>query len=136
MRRPVWPWVLVAAWCLLIFVLSSVPGRNLPEMPAQNADKVVHGLVYGVLGALFQWAVRRTWRVSGPAGAALAVVLATAYGVSDELHQLLTPGRSADVYDVFADAVGAGIGVLAMSILLARRSRTGAPAPRPDGNRR
>jgi VanZ family protein len=135
-RRPIWPWLLVAAWCLLIFVLSSVPGRNLPEMPAQNADKVVHGLVYGILGALFQRAVGRTWRVGGPATAAIAVVLATAYGVSDELHQLLTPGRSADVYDVFADAVGAALGVLAMSILLARRRRSGAAAPRPDGNRR
>jgi VanZ family protein len=117
--------VLVAAWCLLIFVLSSVPGRNLPEMPAQNADKVVHGLVYGILGALFHRAVRRTWRVGGLAAAAIAVVLATAYGVSDELHQLLTPGRSADVYDVFADAAGAAVGVLAMSILLARQDRTG-----------
>jgi VanZ family protein len=117
--------VLVAAWCLLIFVLSSVPGRNLPEMPAQNADKVVHGLVYGILGALFQRAVRRTWPIGGPAAAAIAVLLATAYGVSDELHQLLTPGRSADVYDVFADAVGAAIGVAAMSILLARQNRVG-----------
>jgi len=128
--------VLVAGWCLLIFVLSSVPGRNLPEMPAQNADKVVHGLVYGMLGALFQRAVRRTWRVSGPAAAAIAVVLATAYGVTDELHQLLTPGRSADVYDVFADAVGAAMGVLAMSILLARRRRTGGASTQADGNRR
>ena len=122
-RGPRWPWVLVASWCALVFVLSSVPGRDLPEMPAENFDKLVHVAVYAILGALCVHAVRATWRVGAPMAALLAVVLATAYGVSDELHQMLTPGRSADVHDVMADAVGATAGALLVSIAHAVRAR-------------
>jgi VanZ family protein len=42
----------------------------------------------------------------------LAIVLAIAYGVSDEFHQRFVPGRSSDVYDVLADAEGAAAAAL------------------------
>jgi len=103
----------VLAWYALIFALSSVPGRDLPEMPAQNADKFVHAAVYAVLGALCLRALRRSFaKLQAPVAAVCAVALATLFGVSDELHQLLTPGRSADPHDVMADAIGAVIGAL------------------------
>jgi VanZ family protein len=108
---------------LLLFVLSSVPGRALPALPAENFDKVVHAAVYAVLGGLCLLAVRATWRLRAALAAVLAVGLATIYGISDELHQLLTPGRSADVHDVMADLVGAVIGVAALSLVIAARAR-------------
>ena len=37
----------------------------------------------------------------------LTIVCATAYGISDEFHQWFVPGRTADVHDVMADAIGA-----------------------------
>lgn len=113
----------MGGWCLLLFVLSSVPGRALPALPAENFDKVVHAAVYAVLGGLCLLAVRATWRLRAALAAVLAVGLATIYGISDELHQLLTPGRSADVHDVMADLVGAVIGVAALSLVIAARAR-------------
>ncbi len=120
-RRRLGPWVWVLAWCALIFVLSSVPGHNLPEMPAANADKVVHAVVYAILGALCLRALRGTTSLRPAPAVALAVVLTTIYGVSDELHQLLTPGRSADVHDVMADAAGALLGALGAVVARFRR---------------
>lgn len=113
----------MGAWCLLVFVLSSVPGRDLPAMPAENFDKLVHAAVYGVLGALCLLAVLATWRLRAAVAATLAVGLATIYGISDELHQLLTPGRSCDIHDVMADLVGSVIGVAALSLLVIVRAR-------------
>ena len=53
--------------------------------------------------------------------AAMAVVLSTLYGAFDEMHQAFTPDRTPDVRDLFADALGAALGVVA--ILLLRRDR-------------
>ena len=120
----------VLAWYALIFVLSSVPGRDLPEMPAQNADKVVHAAVYAVLGALCLRALGRTFaNLRAPLAVVCAVALATLFGISDELHQLLTPGRSADPFDVLADAIGGAIGAL---LALAVRSASAARSRRAE----
>jgi len=41
--------------------------------------------------------------------ALLAVLASTVYGVTDEVHQRFVPGRTADLLDLAADAVGATI---------------------------
>ena len=78
-------------------------------------DKVVHFCVYLPLGALLFRAFRfgtnpgSRWRTAGRALVA-AVVVGLLYGISDELHQLFTPGRQADPFDVVADLLGASTG--------------------------
>lgn len=66
---------------------------------------MAHFLVYAVLGALLAWAARRT---GTPLGIALAAGIA--YAASDEWHQSWVPGRSSDVGDWIADALGVGAG--------------------------
>jgi VanZ family protein len=46
-------------------------------------------------------------------------VVTSAYGASDEWHQLYTVGRNADLHDWMADTLGAAMG-LATFVLLAR----------------
>ena len=41
-----------------------------------------------------------------------AVVVAVVYGISDEWHQHFVPGRTSDVLDLLADAVGASLSVV------------------------
>jgi VanZ family protein len=119
-RRPAW--ALVAAWALLIFVLSSIPGTAFPPAPLfPGIDKVAHAGIYAVLGALACVAVRTTWTIRGPSSVLLASVLALSYGVTDELHQRFVPGRSPDVYDVAADGLGALVGAVAAAWAAARR---------------
>jgi VanZ family protein len=101
----------------LIFFASSVPGDQLP---GHFWDKLVHLLVYAVLGVLFlvPLAEARLSRVTAKV-AATAVLLSLFYGAFDELHQSFTPGRSPDVRDLFADALGAALGVAAVWCLRA-----------------
>jgi VanZ family protein len=109
LARRRWEYALAASG--ILFVLSSVPIRQ--PLPWRYLDKAEHGTAYLLLGLAYFNAGsaagrRRGWRVA--VGTWLAVV---AYGVSDELHQAFVPGRSADVADVLADAVGGALGVLA-----------------------
>lgn len=100
-RRAV-AWVLALAWAGFLFVQSSSSeaGSFLARLP-EGSDKVVHAIAYAVLAALLTYASGRP---------VLSVLAAVAYGVSDEVHQAFVPGRSSDVFDLLADAVGAGIG--------------------------
>ena len=40
----------------------------------------------------------------------VAIVISSLYGVSDEYHQLFVPGRTFDVFDMLADAIGSVVG--------------------------
>ncbi len=107
-RLRVWgpAWVMMA----LIFVMSSIP--ELPAGAAGIDDGVAHALEYGVLAALLLRGFAGTRRagVSGRA-AVFAVLVATGYGISDEVHQRFVPGRIADLADLAADAAGASASV-------------------------
>ena len=125
-RDPRWlrAWAPALLWSIVIFALSSIPGNQLPPLPGWwNADKLVHGAVYGVLGALCWRGVRATWaRDRGTAMQIIgAVALTASYGITDELHQAFTPRRSPDPYDVIADAAGGLLGALVCVAIVARK---------------
>ena len=117
LRYPRWlnvaGWLSAVSWGAFLVVQSGSPSvggflaRILARFPA-GADKIGHAGAYAVLGALLTLATGRPW---------LAVLLATLFGVSDEIHQYFVPGRHADVLDVVADAVGALIGALVVAFL-------------------
>jgi VanZ family protein len=116
-------WSLAGAWALVIFALSSVPGRKLPAVHIfANSDKVAHLFIYAVLGLLCFAASRRTWNTRTAWLVLAASLLGLAYGITDELHQLYVPGRSADPLDVVADGIGALLGSLAAARAATRRS--------------
>ena len=111
------------SWASLIFYLSSQPSIETPALFPEQ-DKLFHLIAFGILGFLTMGALqashegyptRQAWLV------ALAVML---YGILDEFHQYFVPGRSADVYDVLADAIGGLLGGWAMYWL----ARVFAPA--------
>jgi len=116
-RRRLLAWLPVVVWAGVIFALSSVPGQQLPTVSVPQSDKMAHASVYGVLGALAFRAIRLTWARaarSRPLTAAAAIAFATLYGISDELHQTLTPQRTPDWHDVAADMLGGALGAAAM----------------------
>lgn len=99
-------------WAAIIFTESSISGSYFPSTPL-GSDKLVHVGIYGILC----WLVSRSF---GQVDSALinkmrlflSVVVTIVYGFSDEFHQLFVPGRSADIYDLAADAAGAILFVL------------------------
>ncbi len=92
----------------VIFALSSV--SEVSGLPGGMSDKTGHGLLYAGLGLLVVRALARgRLAMVGAGTAALAILIAVAYGLSDELHQLFVPNRQFDLHDVAADGVGAAV---------------------------
>jgi VanZ family protein len=122
-HRVVIGWAPALLWFALIFILSSQP--SLPS-PGRIGDKQAHAFTYGVLAILCLMGLTG-WRSRRVAGASLlaAFAIAVVYGVSDEIHQSFVPGRTPDVDDVIADAVGAACALTATwgwAILVGRPS--------------
>jgi VanZ family protein len=97
-------------WAVTLFLLSSIPAQVLPRSQFRLADKLVHAAVYGVLGALAARGFHRGYRTTAWRAWVWGVLTAVLYGATDELHQVVVPGRSADVVDLLADGVGACVG--------------------------
>jgi hypothetical protein len=91
-------------WALLILALCSIPGPSIPDVTVFSLDKVGHFGMFFV-GALL-WL--RTW----PERPERVVIAGLAFSVGTELYQGLVPflGRSADPFDVVADALGLLLG--------------------------
>lgn len=96
-------WAFALAVAGLVVVASS---RSAVAGPAiNNFDKVVHFSVYGLLGTL-------VLRALGGRHGGWAVAIVSLFGVSDEIHQYFTPGRSMEFGDWVADTLGAAVAVV------------------------
>jgi VanZ family protein len=107
-------WAPAVLYMAVIFALSSVriEAPMVEDFPLR--DKGVHAVEFAVLGFLLAHATLRTWpRHALWRVAAVAMIIGVAWGVLDELHQALVPGRHAEVLDAVADAVGVVVGVVA-----------------------
>jgi VanZ family protein len=122
-------WAPVAIYMAGIFLVSA---QSDPPMPPGVSDTPMHGLAYlglavvvfrAVAGGLPARVTRRT--------AIVTLIITVGYGATDELHQLWVPGRSAEWHDLYADGIGAAIGLIgcwAWGIL--PQSKSQAPKPK------
>lgn len=102
-------WAPVAIYMGAIFYVSSMPDPAIPT----GADKPLHWLAYMGLAVLVVRALAGgAGRRIGVRIAAVAMLITIGYGVTDEVHQLFVPGRSADAYDLVADSAGALAGTV------------------------
>lgn len=117
-------WGPAAALMAAIFFVSGM--SSPPPLPDSTSDVTAHFLVYVALGGALLRGVSGAERARvTAAGAVLAAVLGAAYGVTDEFHQSFVQGRTAELRDLAADALGSAAGAglgWAWSIVLAVRS--------------
>lgn len=101
---------------IVIFSLSHVPGTSYPSHPG-FLNYVAHFSEYMVFAALLTIALTggklKTWQVI-----LIALLLASAYAVSDELHQYFVPARMCDPMDWLTDTAGAAVGAVITSLVL------------------
>ena len=96
----------------IIFGLSSI---SQPPALGGGLDKYLHAALYAGLGALLVRALAGGWHRRPTAGIVVAAILiAAAYGVSDEFHQSFVPTRNVEAMDVVADTAGAAVAAFAL----------------------
>jgi VanZ family protein len=109
-------WLPVAAYMALIFYFSSQshPDENLPKFLFETlSDKLLHAIEYAVLGVLCYRAFRRaagSWFTEY--AVLFAIITASFYGATDEVHQAFVPLRTAAWSDWVADTAGGVIGTV------------------------
>ena len=104
----------VFLWMLLIFISSSIPQDDFPQVEFWGWAKLIHLIYYGTLCFLVQRAVTNQGRYPLLARHSylVSVISVVLYGASDEFHQLSTPGRHGQFTDVIIDTVGAFLFIL------------------------
>ena len=108
-----------------LFFVSSL--SSLPGPPGGLTDKHEHFFFYGILAALALRALAKgEWRGVRLVTVIGAILISSLYGVSDEFHQRFVPGRTYEVLDMVADAVGsaAAAGLLWAWGIIGHRSDT------------
>ncbi len=111
-----------AAWAAGIAVLSHLPYPPDPGPVFPLKDKLAHGILYAVLGALA--APAASGRIRRPVALVLfAAAVGIGYGMIDEFHQSFIPQRSVEIADLLADLLGglAG-GIVAVSWMQPKRN--------------
>ena len=96
-------------WAVLIFVLSSIPSDVFPDLGIFRFDKVIHAVVFALFALLVFLALRHQQRFPGLArhSYSITILIVILYGAVDEFHQRFVAGRSSDLFDLIADALGA-----------------------------
>ena len=112
-------WALL--WAVVVVVLCSLPPSTTSDIPKfQGIDKLVHtGFFFVFTVLLYYGAIRRTgtirpsWRIN-----IRVVVFSCLFALFTEcLQWKIFTYRSAEAWDLFADAVGTGMGVFAYLLL-------------------
>jgi VanZ family protein len=113
-RLSVRRWLPPLIWAGVILAGTSLPQKAVPVQTA-SIDKVLHFTIYAVFAFLLSRQILEVtdrWRA-----AAVAIVIAAAFGAADEWHQRFIPGRSTEFADWVADCIGASVGALAFVAL-------------------
>jgi len=119
-------WLLVAAWALVIFGLSSVSGSAIASAVSRHPvlgipSFLFHVVEYAVLAGSLVLAT--DWR---PPAVALALALLLAcslYGIGDVMYRRFVPGRHGEPIDWVADTAGAGAAIATISVVRRRRAQ-------------
>jgi VanZ family protein len=89
----------------LIFIGSATPQNEIPTLISPVA-KLLHVIEYAMLGfILFPLVLAYKKPILS------AVILAAAYAITDETHQLFVAGRHGSAIDVIIDTFGSMLGV-------------------------
>ena len=101
---------------IVIAITSLWEQQQIPPAMTMN-DKLAHGLLYAILAISMMAGVRRDARMRVRTYLYVCA-LATSYGALMEiLQRYCTLTRSGEMADLYADAIGALIGVIIVAIL-------------------
>lgn len=109
--------ILVILYVGCIAALSLLPPQDFPRVPLfEGVDKVVHFIMYSIFSLLFSWAIKTELNYSR---LLLIIPVTIGWGVFMEIMQSdMHLGRSFDLHDMLANAIGVGFGILIFVLII------------------
>ncbi len=140
MNKKITPWqaalriilfILVIVCAATIFYLSSQVAEDSNETSysllaflgfSEELNSIIretaHGIEYLGFSALI-CTFLRSMDIKALKSVILSVMISIAYAVTDEIHQILVPGRAFEIFDICIDSAGAVTGALLMTAFIA-----------------
>ncbi len=94
--------ILIASF---IFYLSSIPASGFPAGGLGIKAKIYHIGIYALLALFLSLAIIRK-KINNKSLIIIAILMAVAYAITDEIHQFFVLGRHCSIRDVFIDTTG------------------------------
>lgn len=106
-------YVPLAIYWLIIFIATSLPTIELPNL-FNMQDKLGHFLAYFILANFVVLTLHFQEKnlILKKRLIIASIIILSLYAAIDEVHQLLIPGRVADIYDWTADVIGGIFGIM------------------------
>ena len=79
--------------------------------------KIAHLSIYALVGSLLMGLVS-TFKLKEKNRILISLILGVLYATSDEIHQLFSPGRSAQITDVYIDTLGVLVGIFVILLFI------------------
>ena len=113
--------LITLAYSLVILIINSTPGDQIPKINILHFDNFVHFSIYFGLGFLLLMAVIEQWHLGGIKSIFLSLFIGGSFGAFDEFHQYWIPKRIPSFFDFVADISGLLLGILLMFFLILYR---------------
>ncbi|MDR0885002.1 MAG: VanZ family protein [Clostridiales Family XIII bacterium] len=119
--------IITVLFAACIVVVSSIPSDALPSRPS-FINVIAHFFEYFILAILLTIDFQPTGVVSefelkskklAMKSAIIAIVIASIFSVTDEIHQYFVPGRVCDPLDWLTDTAGALVGSIIITKIIA-----------------
>lgn len=146
MKRKIINLILIILWMIIVFSFSSEIGEKSSgtsgkvtkkivsvlkvtegcskkdeEIVIHNIEhivrKIAHYSIYAVGGFLI-YCEMNTFKISTGFKMLITQLIGSIYACTDEMHQLLVPGRSGEIRDVIIDSFGIFAGMIAAIIII------------------
>ncbi len=98
--KNIYPWIPSVLIMLAIFILSSIPGKEINQAGLGKES-------YHITGHFFLFMLLCASYYKTTKDIPLSILLTVFYGVFDEYHQIFTPNRTAGPFDIIVNSSGA-----------------------------
>jgi VanZ family protein len=107
-------------WAIFILVVCLMPTHSLPSYPIFGIDKLVHIFLYSVLAILQITGFEKqiAFNFLNKYSIQTVIIFGILFGLTIEILQgTVFVARSFEVYDIIADGIGSGFGVVASKLV-------------------
>jgi Ni,Fe-hydrogenase I cytochrome b subunit len=112
-------WCITLGYMGIVFLFSSISG-DLLQFSLNGYGRILHTVIYAVLAFLVYISLNKSGMMRHVL--LLSFLVASLYGITDEIHQYYVPGRVASIGDIAADCIGAFLGSCSAAIVVVKQN--------------
>lgn len=102
----------------IVNIISSVLNINNIELLNLIIRKLAHYIEYLILGILV---INMFIKNNIPQSYLISIIFCIIYAISDEIHQIFTPGRACQIKDILIDSIGSITGIYLYKLISKRK---------------